>query len=434
MELDIQVPAMGESISEGTISQWLKGEGDAVSSGETVVEIETDKVMVEVPAPEDGVLTSILVKEGDTVTVGQTLAKLDTEAKAAAGGAKAPAAEKPAQAAEQPAPAAQEQPAQAAASGGGNGSGATAQAPAGGGGQPLPPAARRMVAEHGLDSSTIQGTGVRGQITKGDVVRHMEQGGGQAQAPASGGATMPPPAAAASRKPGEREERVKMTRLRQRIAERLVQAQQTAAMLTTFNEVDMSAAMALRSKYKDAFREKYGVALGFMSFFTKACIDALRAFPAVNAEIDGDEIIYKNFYDIGVAVGTERGLVVPVVRNADQLRFIEVELAIGALAAKARDGKLTVDDLSGGTFTISNGGVYGSMLSTPILNPPQSGILGMHNIVQRPMAVGSQVEVRPMMFVALSYDHRIIDGREAVQFLVKVKECIEDPARMMLEI
>ena len=292
-----------------------------------------------------------------------------------------------------------------------------------------------MVAEHGLDPATIQGTGVRGQITKGDVVRHMEQGGGQGQqAPSSGGATMPAPAPAAPRLPGEREERVKMTRLRQRIAERLVQAQQTAAMLTTFNEVDMSAAMALRSKYKDAFRDKYGVALGFMSFFTKACIESLRAFPAVNAEIDGDEIVYKNFYDIGVAVGTERGLVVPVVRNADQLRFIEVELAIGELAAKARDGKLTVDDLSGGTFTISNGGVYGSMLSTPILNPPQSGILGMHNIMQRPMVVGGQVEVRPMMYVALSYDHRIIDGREAVQFLVKVKECIEDPARMLLEI
>ena len=270
-------------------------------------------------------------------------------------------------------------------------------------------------------------------MTKPDVIRYMDSGAAAAPA-APAPAPAPTTPAAVTREPGERERRVKMTRLRLRIAERLVSAQQTAAMLTTFNEVDMTTLMALRSRYKDLFREKYGLALGFMSFFTKACIEALRVYPAVNAEIDGDEIVYKNYYDIGVAVGTERGLVVPVVRDADRLRFIEVELRIAELARKARDNKLGLADLSGGTFTISNGGVYGSMLSMPILNPPQSGILGMHNILQRPMAVGGQVEVRSMMYLALSYDHRIIDGREAVQFLVKVKECIEDPARMMLEI
>jgi 2-oxoglutarate dehydrogenase E2 component (dihydrolipoamide succinyltransferase) len=310
------------------------------------------------------------------------------------------------------------------------------------------PAARRIAEEQGVALDQVQGTGPRGQVTKADVQRAAAQpkaapaapsapapGAPATSAPApSAPAPTPRPPARTAGERGVREERVKMTRLRQRIAERLVEAQQTAAILTTFNEVDMSATMALRARYKDAFQQKYGVAVGFMSFFTKACIEALRAFPAVNAEIQGDEIVYKRYYDIGVAVGTERGLVVPVVRDADQRSFIEIELEIAELARKAREGKLSMDDLTGGTFSISNGGIYGSMLSTPILNPPQVGILGMHNIVKRAMVVGDEVAVRPMMYLALSYDHRIIDGREAVQFLLRVKECVEDPARLLLEI
>ncbi|MCH8887530.1 MAG: 2-oxoglutarate dehydrogenase complex dihydrolipoyllysine-residue succinyltransferase [SAR324 cluster bacterium] len=294
------------------------------------------------------------------------------------------------------------------------------------------PAARILAETHGVDLARVTGTGPRGNVTKEDVQAVVDQGGGKGPAPAAKPAAGAP--SAPQRAPGEREERVKMSRLRARIAERLVEVQHTAAILTTFNEVDMGEVMAVRGRYKEAFREKYGMPIGFMSFFTKACIEALKAFPAVNAELDGDEVVYKHYYDIGVAVGTERGLVVPVVRDADRRSFIEVELEIARLAGLARDNKLTMGDLTGGTFTISNGGIYGSMLSTPIINPPQVAILGMHNIVKRAVVVGDEIKVRPMMYLALSYDHRIIDGREAVQFLLRVKECIEDPARILLEI
>jgi 2-oxoglutarate dehydrogenase E2 component (dihydrolipoamide succinyltransferase) len=416
MQIEIRVPPMGESITEATVSNWLKAPGEAVSEGEVLVELETDKVMVEVPAIQNGVLAEVLKPTGETVHLGDLLGRIDTDGKVAAASAKpAPAA------APKAAPrveAKTEVPPAAAARN-----------------EAVGPAVRRMADEHQLDLSRIPGSGRRGQVTKEDVVRHMDPG---AVSPAaSAPATAPPRPAAPPAAPhgaGEREERVKMSRLRLRIAERLLQAQQTAAILTTFNEVDMSALMELRARYKERFKEKHGLAVGFMSFFTKACIEALRAFPAVNAEIAGDEIVYKHHYDIGVAVGTERGLVVPVVRDADHKRFIEIELEIADLAKRAREGKLSLDDLSGGTFTISNGGIYGSMLSTPILNPPQSGILGMHNIVKRAVVVDDQVVVRPMMYLALSYDHRIIDGREAVQFLVRVKECVEDPARILLEI
>ena len=428
METQVQVPQLGESITEATVSAWLKSAGDLVADGDILVELETDKVMVEVPATQAGVIQAILKQEGDRVEVGEALCTIDANAKA---GAKKPAEAKdapsaPASQPASPSPAAAAQPAatQAVASN-----------------DALSPAVRRMVEENNLNPATIPATGRDGRLTKEDVVNFLEQGATPTPAAPSQPATAPAQATPAAELPNmpprgakEREERVPMSRLRQRIAERLLQAQQNAAILTTFNEVDMSAVMALRGKYKDAFKEKYGMPIGFMSFFTKACIEGLRAFPAVNAEISGDEIIYKNYYDIGVAVGTERGLVVPVVRDADHLRFIEIELRIAELAKKARDGKLGLDDLSGGTFSITNGGIYGSMLSTPILNPPQSGILGMHNIVKRPVVIGDQIEIRPMMYVALSYDHRIIDGREAVQFLVKIKESIEDPARMMLEI
>ncbi|MCH8844789.1 MAG: 2-oxoglutarate dehydrogenase complex dihydrolipoyllysine-residue succinyltransferase [SAR324 cluster bacterium] len=423
MLIDTVVPDMGESISEATVSSWLKASGDAVADGDILVELETDKVMVEVPANGTGVMAEILKQEGDTVVSGDVLCKIDTEARAAA-----PQAE--------PQPTAPAPPQEGAA-----------RTRSQDGGEPsLTPAARRMVAEHGLNAANITGSGRHGQVTKEDIVNFMELGPSMEQGPSAPAAPVPVavpatiPASGAKTlvaepsSPGERETRVRMTRLRQRIAERLVEVQQTAAILTTFNEVDMSAVMALRTKYKEAFREKYGMAVGFMSFFTKACIEALKAFPAVNGEVDGQDIIYKNYYDIGVAVGTDRGLVVPIVRDADRLRFIEIELEIADLAKRARESKLGVDDLTGGTFTISNGGIYGSMLSTPILNPPQSGILGMHNIIKRPMVVEDQIVVLPMMYLALSYDHRIIDGREAVQFLIKVKQGIEDPSRMLLEI
>jgi 2-oxoglutarate dehydrogenase E2 component (dihydrolipoamide succinyltransferase) len=405
---------MGESITEATVANWLKKPGEAVAEGDVIVELETDKVMVEVPASQGGVLAEVLKPAGEIVKLGDLLGKIDTAGKAAATPARSAGAT----------PAAPPQPAPAAAAAPRN--------------ETLGPAARRIVEEHQLDAAAIPGTGRRGQVTKEDVVHYLDRGAQPAPAapaqPVAAPAPMPRAAPAAPRAPGEREERVKMSRLRQRIAERLLQAQQTAAILTTFNEVDMSAVMELRNRYKEAFRAKHGLAIGFMSFFTKACVSALKAFPAVNGEIAGDEIVYKHFYDIGVAVGTERGLVVPVVRDADRKTFIDIELEIADLAKRARDGKLRLEDLTGGTFSITNGGIYGSMMSTPILNPPQSGILGMHNITKRPMAVNDQVVVRPMMYVALSYDHRIVDGREAVQFLVRVKECIEDPARLLLDI
>jgi 2-oxoglutarate dehydrogenase E2 component (dihydrolipoamide succinyltransferase) len=421
MQLEIRVPPMGESITEATVANWLKQPGDAVAEGEVLVELETDKVMVEVPASQAGVLTEVLRAAGETVKLGDLLGRIDTDGTGAAKPAASPAARPPAPSAgPKPAP-------------------AVSTAPAAARNETLGPAARRLVEEHQLDAAAIPGTGRRGQVTKENVVQFLERAAQPAAAapapqPVPAAPAAPRPTPAAARPPGEREERVKMSRLRQRIAERLLQAQQNAAILTTFNEVDMGAVMELRNRYKEAFRAKYGLAIGFMSFFTKACVAALKAFPSVNGEIAGDEIVYKRYYDIGVAVGTERGLVVPVVRDADQKSFIDIELEIADLAKRAREGKLALDDLTGGTFTITNGGIYGSMMSTPILNPPQSGILGMHNIVKRAMVVNDQVAVRPMMYAALSYDHRIVDGREAVQFLVRVKECIEDPARLLLDI
>ena len=437
MPIDIVVPEMGESISEGTVAAWLKSKGDAVSEGETLVELETDKVMVEVPAPVGGTLLEILKGQDDTVEVGEVLGRIDTDgvpatdggASAAAGGA--PSAETPT-----PRPSVQGAAPETAAAEGvrTKASGAVG------------PAARILAETHGVDLARVTGTGPRGNVTKEDVQAAIGPGGAKAISPPISPPASPPaakpapgapalgPPAGAQRAPGERGKRVKMSRLRARIAERLVEAQHTAAILTTFNEVDMGEVMAVRGRYKEAFREKYGMPIGFMSFFTKACIEALKGFPAVNAELDGDEVVYKHYYDIGVAVGTERGLVVPVVRDADRRSFIEVELEIARLAGLARDNKLTMGDLTGGTFTISNGGIYGSMLSTPIINLPQVAILGMHNIVKRAVVVEDEIKVRPMMYLALSYDHRIIDGREAVQFLLRVKECIEDPARILLEI
>jgi 2-oxoglutarate dehydrogenase E2 component (dihydrolipoamide succinyltransferase) len=410
MALEIKVPALGESVTEATVAKWFKNVGDAVAADEPLVELETDKVTVEVNAPASGTLQQITADSGATVSVGATLGSLQEGAGPAKGAKPAAAPAKPAAA---PAPAAK--PAAALAP-------AAAAAPA----KDPGPAARKLLAENKIDTAAIPATGKDGRVTKGDVLAALAK----APSPAA-----PAPAAPHTpRELGAREERVKMTRLRKRIAERLKQAQNTAAMLTTFNEVDMSAVMALREKYKESFEKKHGVKLGFMAFFVKACLVALKELPAVNAEIDGDDIIYKNHYDIGVAVGTPQGLVVPVVRDADAMNLAQIEKTIGELGKKARDGKLAIEDLMGGTFTISNGGVYGSLMSTPILNPPQSAILGMHKIQPRPMAIGDKVEVRPMMYLALSYDHRIIDGREAVTFLVRVKEGLEDPARIVLDL
>jgi 2-oxoglutarate dehydrogenase E2 component (dihydrolipoamide succinyltransferase) len=421
MAIDIKVPALGESVTEATVAKWLKQVGEAVAKDEPLCELETDKVTLEVNAPEAGTLTEIRAPEGSNVEIGQVLAVLAAGAAAAA--AKPAAAKAPPAASSAPSapPAAQAaKPAPAAA------------APAPSAAAPLSPAVRKLVAENELEPAVIPATGKDGRLTKGDVVAFME-----AKPPAArsgmtsrAAAQEPPPAPPAGAEP--REQRVRMTRLRKRIAERLKAAQNTAAMLTTFNEVDMSAILKLREQFRDGFEKKHGVRLGFMSFFVKACVQALKEIPAVNGEIDGDEIVYKNYYDIGVAVGTEQGLVVPVLRDADAMSFADIEKKIAELGRKARDGKLTIEDLTGGTFTISNGGVYGSLMSTPILNPPQSGILGMHKTQPRPVAAGDKIEVRPMMYLALSYDHRIVDGREAVTFLVRVKECIEDPQRLLL--
>jgi 2-oxoglutarate dehydrogenase E2 component (dihydrolipoamide succinyltransferase) len=394
MATEIKVPALGESVTEATVARWLKKPGEAVAMDDPLVELETDKVTLEVNATAPGVLAEIRVPEGSNVAVGSVLGIIGD-------GAARPMPAKPTA---PPPAAAAPAPADALARSG--------------------PAARKLAAESGLPPSEIAATGKGGRVTKADVLTALERGAPAAPVPAA-----PPP----PREIGAREERVRMTRLRKRIAERLKQAQNTAAMLTTFNEADMSAVMALRDKYRDSFEKKHGVRLGFMSFFVKASIVALKEIPAVNGEIDGDDIVYKNHYDIGVAVGTEQGLVVPVVRDADRLGFAEIEKAIAALGRKARDGKLTIEDLSGGTFTISNGGIYGSLMSTPILNPPQSGILGMHKIQQRPVVIGGKIEARPMMYLALSYDHRIVDGREAVTFLVRVKESIEDPERLLFD-
>jgi 2-oxoglutarate dehydrogenase E2 component (dihydrolipoamide succinyltransferase) len=425
MATEIKVPALGESVTEATVARWLKQPGDSVAMDDPLVELETDKVTLEVNAPAAGTLTEVLAGEGANVAVGAVLGRIGD-------GAAKPAPAKPAAAnvastaspAAAPAPRppsakpAAPPPAAAAANGG-----ADLLARSG-------PAARKAVAESGVDIAKIQPTGKDGRITKSDVAAAL------AAKPAPAPITPTPSIARPSpeigpREIGPREERVRMTRLRKRIAERLKDAQNTAAMLTTFNEVDMSEVMALRERYRESFEKQHGVRLGFMSIFAKACIQALKEIPAANAEIDGDDIIYKNHYDLGIAVGTEQGLVVPVVRDADQLSFAEIEKRVADLGRRARDGKLSLEELSGGTFTITNGGVYGSLLSTPILNPPQAAILGMHKIQKRPMAIGDKVEVRPMMYLALSYDHRLIDGREAVTFLVRVKECIEDPQRML---
>jgi len=417
---DIKVPALGESVTEATVAKWFKSVGEPVKTDEPLVELETDKVTLEVPASSSGVLSEILVPAGSNVEVGALLGRIQDGAAAKAtpgnGQAKPAAAQQPAPAA-QPAAAPQPQPQQPPAA---------AEAP------PQPPSVRKLVAENQLDPSAIPATGKDGRLTKGDVLAHLEHKAPAPAAPAPQPAAKPAPAARPAAREGAREERVRMSRLRKRIAERLKEAQNTAAMLTTFNEVDMTAVMAARERYRESFEKRHGVKLGFMSFFVKACIVALKEIPAVNAEIDGDDIVYKHYYDIGVAVGTQQGLVVPVLRDADALSFAGIEKKIADLGKRARDGKLSLDELTGGTFTITNGGVYGSLMSTPILNPPQSGILGMHKIQERPVAVAGKLEIRPMMYLALSYDHRVVDGRDAVTFLVRVKECIEDPERILL--
>jgi 2-oxoglutarate dehydrogenase E2 component (dihydrolipoamide succinyltransferase) len=395
--IDLTTPTMGESVAEGTMGAWLKKAGDAVKKDEVLVEIETDKVAVEVSSPADGVLAEITAEQGASVTPGQVIGKVAAGEGAAASTPAAPAAN----------------------------AGSAQVSDKGGDAPHLSPSVQRIVTEKNLDPKAIDGSGKDGRILKGDALA-------AADAPKAAPAAAPAPAA--PRATGPREERVKMTRLRQTIARRLKESQNTAAQLTTFNEVDMTAVMALRSAYKDSFEKRHGVKLGFMSRFAKAVVAALKEIPAVNAEIDGTDIIYKNHYDIGVAVGTEKGLVVPVLRDADQLSLAEIEKGIAALGKAARDGDLTLDQLQGGTFTITNGGIYGSLMSTPILNMPQSGILGMHNIVQRPVAVNGEVKIRPMMYLALSYDHRIVDGKEAVTFLVRIKENLEDPQRFLLDL
>jgi 2-oxoglutarate dehydrogenase E2 component (dihydrolipoamide succinyltransferase) len=408
MTIEIKVPAMGESVTEATISKWFKKEGDAVKRDEPLLELETDKVTVEVPSPADGAIESINAQAGATVQVGALLGAI-AEGKIASAPATtaAPKAEAPKPAAPAAAPA--------------------PKAPAMTTDAPAMPSAKRISEESGIPLSSVSGTGREGRVTKGDMLGALAA---RSSAPQPAGA----PAPAGARANEAREEKVAMTRLRKTIALRLKESQNTAAQLTTFNEVDMTAVMALRSVYKDAFEKKHGVKLGFMGFFTKAVVAALKELPNVNAEIEGDSIIYKNYYDIGIAVSTERGLVVPVVRDADHLSLAGIEKAISDFGARARDNKIKLEELQGGTFSITNGGVFGSLMSTPILNSPQSGILGMHKIQPRPMAIGDKIEIRPMMYLALSYDHRIVDGREAVTFLVKVKENLEDPQRMLLDV
>ncbi len=426
MSTEIRVPTLGESVTEAEVIQWFKQAGDTVAVDEPLVELETDKVTIELPSPAAGVLAEITVETGETVEVDALLGMIGDGDGAVV---KAKPAEVKEEAKAEPAPAPEPQPAPAP----------EPVAAANSGDQTLSPAVKKLIDENGLDPSTISGSGKDGRIVKGDVLAVLEAKGAAAPAAAAPAAPMAVPAAA---KPasapaadqGAREERVRMTRLRKTIATRLKDAQNTAAMLTTFNEVDLGAVMAARSQYKELFEKKHGVRLGFMSFFVKACITALRDIPAVNAEIDGDELVYKNFYNIGVAVGTDKGLVVPVLKDAQDLSLAGIEKAINAYGQAARDGSLKIDDMQGGTFTISNGGVYGSLMSTPILNAPQSGILGMHKIQERPMVVNGEIQVRPMMYLALSYDHRIVDGKEAVTFLVRVKECLEDPQRLLLDL
>jgi 2-oxoglutarate dehydrogenase E2 component (dihydrolipoamide succinyltransferase) len=435
MPIEIRVPELGESVVDAMVGVWLKQEGQAVSAGETLVELETDKVNVEIAAEDDGVLQKIHRQEGDTVGVGEVIATVEAGATATA-----PAAEQPAAAQAEPEAApAQEAPVEEEV------------AEPVGGGRRATPAVRRLASEHDVDLTQVPPSSDGGRITREDVLGFVAQRQEQASAPAPAAtngvseapprAETPAPATATPAQPApfslvtetRREERVRMTRRRQTIARRLVEAQQNAAMLTTFNEVDMSAVMDLRRRRRDAFRERHGVGLGFMSFFTKASIGALKAFPEVNAEIQDNEFVLKNYYDIGIAVGVEDGLVVPVVRDADRKSFAEIEREIVDLATRAQENKLKLDELAGGTFTITNGGIFGSLLSTPILNPPQVGILGMHKIEERPVVIDGEIVVRPMMYLALSYDHRIVDGREAVQFLVRIKELIEDPESLLIE-
>jgi 2-oxoglutarate dehydrogenase E2 component (dihydrolipoamide succinyltransferase) len=416
---DIRVPTLGESVTEATVGKWFKQPGEAVAVDEPLVELETDKVTLEVPAPAAGVLSGITAKNGDTVGVGAVLGQITDGAAAAA----KPAAPPPAPTAEAPKPAPAPPPAATLAP-------APVASPPTAAAMPMPPSVRKLAAETGVDPAKVDGSGVRGQVTKGDMLAAIERAAAtptQVSAPLQMRAPSPADDAA-------REERVPMTRLRQTIARRLKDAQNTAAMLTTYNEVDMSVVIKMRVDYKELFEKKHGVKLGFMGFFTRACIQALKEVPAVNAEIDGNDLVYKNYYHIGIAVGTERGLVVPVVRDADHLSLAGIEKAINALGKKARDGQLKIEDMQGGTFTVSNGGVYGSLMSMPILNAPQSGILGMHKIQERPVVIGGKIEFRPMMYLALTYDHRVVDGQGAVTFLVRVKENLEDPARIVLDL
>ena len=404
MSIEVKVPQLPESVTDATLVSWHKKPGDTVSRDENLVDLETDKVVLEVPAPSAGVLKEIRIENGTVVTAGQVLAILEAVEGGAAATPKDAAPEAKAAA-----------PAKAAAAAGGK----------------LAPSAKRLVEENKLDASQIAGSGRDGRVSKGDVIQHLS---GSKAAPAAAAPKTAPavqlPAAVGSRG----EQRVPMTRLRARIAERLLQAQSTAAMLTTFNEVDLTEVNAIRGRYKDKFEKTHGVKLGFSSFFIKAAIEALRRFPAVNASIDGNDIIYHEYYDIGVAVSTERGLMVPVLRNAERMSYADIEKSVGAYATKAREGSITLDELMGGTFTITNGGVFGSLMSTPILNPPQVAILGMHKVQERPMVVNGEIKVRPMMYLALTYDHRIVDGKDSVQFLVAIKEALEDPARLLLQL
>jgi 2-oxoglutarate dehydrogenase E2 component (dihydrolipoamide succinyltransferase) len=423
---DIRVPALGESVTEATIGKWFKKAGDAVAVDEPLVELETDKVTIEVPAPAAGVLSDIAAKEGDAVAVGGLLGHLK-EGAAPSQVAAAPTGEPNKKTATTtPINAAEEQPKLRAEDK------PEAKTPKPADDTPPAPSVRKLAAESGLDASTVPGSGKDGRVTKGDMMAAIERAASQPMPVAQ-------PASVQMRAPSlpddaAREERVRMTRLRQTIARRLKEAQNNAAMLTTFNEVDMHAIMALRSQYKETFEKKHGVKLGFMGFFVRACVQALKEVPAVNAEIDGTDIVYKNYYHIGIAVSTEKGLVVPVVHDCDRKSLAEIEAAVADFGKRARDGALKIEELQGGTFTITNGGVFGSLMSTPILNAPQSGILGMHKIQERPVAIGGKVEIRPMMYLALSYDHRLVDGRDAVTFLVRVKEMLEDPARLVLDL
>ncbi len=406
MTIEIRVPQLPESVTDATLVSWHKKPGESVSRDENLVDLETDKVVLEVPAPASGTLSDIKVADGTTVTAGELLALLEEGEVAAAA---APADDGKAQVAEAPAAPAAAAPAEDRA-------------------KKLSPSVRRLLDEHDLDATIIEGTGKDGRITKSDVMAYLKSHSDEDIAPADAAPAMPAVAAART------EQRVPMTRLRARIAERLVEAQRNAAMLTTFNEVDLSEVIELRKRYKESFEKEHGVRLGFMSFFAKASVEALKRFPVVNASVEGSDVIYHDYFDIGIAVSTDRGLLVPVLRDVDQLSFAQIEADITAFGSKAREGTMSMDDLTGGTFTITNGGVFGSMLSTPILNPPQSAILGMHAIQERPMVIDGEIRIRPMMYLALTYDHRIIDGREAVQFLVTVKQCLEDPGRLLLQV